>query len=469
MENKKLKTIATLFLAIIIILMQTTIIQNPAEAAASNGYLVLVEDKDGTWTSYKNYVEVSPKNKLMVKASSLSKAIGMKYKKTSSKKFYVANGKSQNIYTLGKINYTYSNGTKTLTKKSDTQPYTSKIFKANMISYKSLNTLIYTDCYQGTAAGTYQDAGYDGVLCFSKYNAINKLPEPEGESWDTVKGYKKINDFMQVKMVLADENTTTAPNLAKLKRDATSYNSDLYYGTDYCWDTPDGPKDLYSNIKYGSGEVELHYFAYISKVEKAVRNFGVGINTEFAEVPKNKNEGDSSIETFTLAAGSIIEWHVKFNIDLMNTAIGSGKQKVYMTFDDVLDMGFLNLYTNIPTGKSFSLTQGLNGSDVTCSYLYVGGNPYAVEYYFTLETGDYGGTYTLSFPNDTSTDQQTFTAKAKSVYQLTYTYGIKYSSSYDYKYKLEFSLSGPQSASITTNDRHPGKLTIGSLKVENTK
>jgi hypothetical protein len=441
----------------------------PLAEAKAKEYLVLVEEKDGTWSRYEGYTEVKKDGIVMVKAAALAKAAGGTYIENSTSDFSIAYGKKENIYTRGSRKYQFNDGNKAVYKKAKYQPYSSK--EANLIDYTTLRTLFHVAYYQGKKAASYQEDGYEGVLCFSGYHNIRQLPEnvagsEGGTAEGTAEGYVQVNDYMQVKVNLADEASTTLTDISAIKKQTPGSVDDLNFSLWYYWDTPEGKKDLYtSEFNVGSGEVELHAYLYMLK-PAALHSFGVGMNVEFGELIKDKKNGNAELASYQPAIGSIIEYHVKLNIDQMKHTFDAGRQKLNLYADGGTNsLGMFYFNTSSTTGRSFKLSRGFSGQETTLNYKYSGGKPYAVEYYFTLETGEYGGSYSLGFPIEGSTDTQTFTTKPLSVYQITYTYGIKYSASTNHKYTLEFALVGPKSVTIKSVDTHPGKLTKGSLKV----
>jgi hypothetical protein len=148
-------------------------------ATGEKGYLMLVQEKDGSWSEYGNCIEILPKDILMVNASEAAVNIGINFKKKDSKTFTISNGKKRNTYTKDSATYQYDNGKKTVAKKTGYKSYVSADNKANMIEYSTLENLIYVKLFNKEKAGDYQAAGYAGVLCLSKYHKITKLPEME--------------------------------------------------------------------------------------------------------------------------------------------------------------------------------------------------------------------------------------------------------------------------------------------------
>ncbi len=151
-----------------------------AEAATGEkGYLLLVQEKDGSWSEYGGCIEKLPKDILMVNASEVAVKTGINYKKNGSKTIIISNGKKKNTYTKDSTTYQYSNGKKTITKTEDYKSYVNAKNKANMIEYSTLKNLIFIKLFNQEEAGEYQAAGYAGVLCLSKYHKVTKLPEME--------------------------------------------------------------------------------------------------------------------------------------------------------------------------------------------------------------------------------------------------------------------------------------------------
>lgn len=181
MKTIKASKLAIIAVFLVIGIMMPVLLSAVKALAAteSKGYLILVEEKDGTWSSYENYVEVKSNDKLMVNAYSVAKAVGIKYKRADSKNFMLSNGKKVNTYTKGTVKYKFNNSSKSVTKNAAYKPYTSTAYNANMVEYSSLATLINVKYYKASEAGDYQKAGYQGVICLSLYHKITSLPAKE--------------------------------------------------------------------------------------------------------------------------------------------------------------------------------------------------------------------------------------------------------------------------------------------------
>ncbi len=192
-KSKKAAVILMAFLMAMALLTVARPINLAAASAKSNIYLVLVEEKDGTWCSYDDYVEVISADKLMVRAFDLAEAIGVQYKKTSAKNFTISNDKKVNTYTLGSSKYKYLNNGKSATKVATYKAFLSDTYHTNMVDYNTLKTLVNVKYFKETEAKDYyKKLKYQGVICFSKYNKITALPPlEEGTRVTTQDEFKK--------------------------------------------------------------------------------------------------------------------------------------------------------------------------------------------------------------------------------------------------------------------------------------
>ncbi len=118
-----------------------------------------------------------------------------------------------------------------------------------------------------------------------------------------------------------------------------------------------------------------------------------------------------------------------------------------------------------PDGTNFSFQQGWEGK--LGSWRYIGGAQVGYECFFTLCTGSNGGQYEITFPlPDGTTDVETFTTEADSVYKLTYTYGLSGSGSqYDYNGTALWSGPNGESGSFSLSFSG-GNVSAGDLSVE---
>lgn len=168
----------------VMIVCLTFIYSNSRETCASNSdqYLVLVQQKNGSWIEYKNIIEVSSRGNLMVKAKTLSKALGFSYK-NYSKSFVIRRSSTKyNSYGKNKIEYTYTNGTVKSSKLASNEAYTSNTSKYNLCQVSTLSTLVNYKYFDKPDIKSYSE--YSGVICYSKYKEI-PISVPESEPTPT--------------------------------------------------------------------------------------------------------------------------------------------------------------------------------------------------------------------------------------------------------------------------------------------
>ena len=286
------------------------------------------------------------------------------------------------------------------------------------------------------------------------------VPKPSSDSGNS-------GIWLDARIKFKDESTTTRPD--SWPRDAN--NISLFIGDGYAstlsWsEAPDGSTlSPEATLHAASGTAKLYSYWVVSEpasVELAIICDGTKVHT---------------IKDFTVKAGDYVDIEITVDMAALSAKLGEGDHKVSIAYvkpvyvdgellynDDRVLQAY-NLVTGA-MGAAFKFSEGLSGSAITNNYLYAGGKAYGVQYFFTLETGQYGGEYTMSFPAEDGTDNQTFTAEPNSIYHITYTYGIDYSDAYSYNYEFSVGLSGPKSAALSFNSRHPGKIKMGNFKIE---
>lgn len=142
-----------------------------AYAVTGNNYLVLIQQKDGSWKEYTNLIEVSGGGNLMIKAKRISKALGYSYEKSKNDTFVIKKDvATYNTYTKNVNEFIYTNGSEEITMMAAEMACASKQSEYNLCTISSLNPLVNYKCFNSTAAEEYSD--YDGVVCFSKYKEI---------------------------------------------------------------------------------------------------------------------------------------------------------------------------------------------------------------------------------------------------------------------------------------------------------
>lgn len=164
------KSIA-IMLAIILCILNIGIYKKQAYADNTNKYLVLVEQKNGSWKQYNNLVELSDSGYLMIKAKRIAKSLGYTYIKNSNGTFDVKKDESiYNSYIKNDNEYKYFDGIEEFTKLSPENAYTSKQSEYNLCQVSTLSTLVYYKCFSNLEIQEYSDL--DGIICFSKYKDI---------------------------------------------------------------------------------------------------------------------------------------------------------------------------------------------------------------------------------------------------------------------------------------------------------
>lgn len=181
MKKINKKTIAVL---ISIILVLSFFYQNEKETYASNTnkYLVLVQQKDGSWKAYENIVEESSNGSLMIKVKLVSKALGFTYKKNTNETFTIKRSTTRyNTYTKNQTKFKYTNGSNKSNRIATNIAYTSKQSKYNVCQANTLSSLVHYKYFDGSKTNDYKS--YRGVICYSKYKKIpsdvpNSTPAP---------------------------------------------------------------------------------------------------------------------------------------------------------------------------------------------------------------------------------------------------------------------------------------------------
>lgn len=202
-------------------------------AGSSDRFLVLVQQKDGTWKRYENLVEKSESGSLMIKAKAVSKVLGLTYKKSSDGTFFVKRSKTRyNTYTKNSKAYSYTNGAVVTAKSAQESAYTSKQSKYNLCQINTLSTLVHYRYFDNVKSIGYED--YKGVICYSKYDPIpdkepvsepvptkkptpTPIPEPTSISIEGVE-FPVRKSFLSLKEAMSDWGGTT-PIWGKLERE----------------------------------------------------------------------------------------------------------------------------------------------------------------------------------------------------------------------------------------------------------
>ncbi len=166
LNNRMIAIMLIMFLSLIFFLHDTGI----THAGNSKPYLVLIQQKNGTWKRYENLVETSEGGSLMVKAKLISKALGLTYKKNSSG-FVIKRGTDRYItFTRDSKEYIYTDGASFTTGNAPEKAYISKLSSYNLCQVSTLSKLVNYKYSTSTKTKGYES--YRGILLFSKYNTI---------------------------------------------------------------------------------------------------------------------------------------------------------------------------------------------------------------------------------------------------------------------------------------------------------
>ncbi len=163
----------SIVMLVAIIVCISCLFQNEKETYASNSnkYLVLVQQKNGSWKEYEHMIEESSSGNLMIKAKLLSKELGFTYKNTGNGTFVIKRSSTRyNTYTKKNAKFTYTNKSVNSIKLASNIAYTSTTSKHNVCQVNSLSTLVNYKYFNSTTTKDYLN--YSGVICYSKYKKI---------------------------------------------------------------------------------------------------------------------------------------------------------------------------------------------------------------------------------------------------------------------------------------------------------
>ena len=217
MRNVHKKAIAIIL--VLICFLNVGIYKQEANASSSSKYLVLVQQKNGSWKEYRDIIEVSDNGYLMIKAKRISKALGFTYVKNNNGSFEIrSNDTIYNTYTKAFNEFVYNDGVEEIVKMSPEKAYTSKKSEYNLCQISSLATLVYYKTFNNPGIEEY--SSYEGIICFSKYENIpetvpvielkpSKVPTIIGEPEETTLEIQGVEipvraDFLERDKALSD-------------------------------------------------------------------------------------------------------------------------------------------------------------------------------------------------------------------------------------------------------------------------
>jgi ABC-type cobalt transport system substrate-binding protein len=173
-QKKSIKILFVILLCLICFCHNT----EETYARNSNKYLVLVQQKNGSWKEYQNIIVESSSGNLMIKAKTISNALGFNYKNYNGTYVIKRSSTRFNTYRKDKLLYTYTNGTVVAEKLASNVVYTDKTSKYNLCQVSTLSTLVNYKYFSTTNTNYHKN--YTGIICYSKYNKIpTSVPVPE--------------------------------------------------------------------------------------------------------------------------------------------------------------------------------------------------------------------------------------------------------------------------------------------------
>ncbi|TAH75048.1 MAG: hypothetical protein EWM47_00645 [Anaerolineaceae bacterium] len=166
-----IKTIAILALMLVAMLPNST-----TSANTDKGYLLIFEQKDGTYKTFDNLVYKTSNNYLLVKAKSTAKALGLKYQNGNglNKGCKISLGSKQLTYTRNSKTYYYSS--EGSIKKMLANYKQVLIASTNMVHYSTLSAFYGCSYFNTEQNEGYNSNGYKGVIVYSAKQKNPTLP-----------------------------------------------------------------------------------------------------------------------------------------------------------------------------------------------------------------------------------------------------------------------------------------------------
>lgn len=176
------KKLTAFLLSIVLCFLNINHITIKAYAGSADQYLVLVQQKDGSWKGYDNFIEISKRSNLMVKAKPLAKALGFTYKRNDDGTFLIKSSSDRyNTYTKNSREYIYTDQSEEVKRSASDIAYTSKASMYNLCQVSTICTL--ADYKVFISPNTKKYSGYKGIICYSRYQKIPvSVPEYDFKS-----------------------------------------------------------------------------------------------------------------------------------------------------------------------------------------------------------------------------------------------------------------------------------------------
>ena len=167
----------------LIVLVITVNLTTPASVSAASGKCgVIIGDKSNNYKLYNNLVVLSPTKNIMVKAYSISKALGLSYSYDSNKNKLTIKNPNNGKYLefiRGSKSYTYysSSTAKGITKTAVYKFYYDDSSKCYVIHMTTLNNIVGYNYYSDISNTYYSNMGYGSLLSYS-INGYSKTDIP---------------------------------------------------------------------------------------------------------------------------------------------------------------------------------------------------------------------------------------------------------------------------------------------------
>lgn len=225
------KVLVSLLVAIFI----TNLMLPNQASAVTTKYGVIVGDKDNNYKLIYNMIVLSPTGNLMIKAYSISKALGLTYSYNSTtKKLTIKNPNNGKylVYTSGKKELLYySSATSSGTVKTAAYKfYYSSTSKSNVVHVATLQYILGYKYYKDID-NYYSDMGYQGIVAYSinGYSTYDIPITEEVISYINAKTFtsqEELLDAVRINMVMRKTGVVFHTNRAVME-DIGSKNSIL--------------------------------------------------------------------------------------------------------------------------------------------------------------------------------------------------------------------------------------------------
>lgn len=207
-----------LLITLLIAVFTISMLQPAREASAASKYGVVLGTKDYNFTLNNSLTVLSPAGNLMVKAYSLSKALGLTYSyNTDTKKLTIKNpvtGKYL-VYTNGSSTFTYYSGNtaKPAVKTATYKCYYDSVTNTYVVHASSLKYIVTYNYYKDLSGSHYGEMGYKGVLVYSMngYSSYDMPVTAEVLNYINSKTFtsaQELLDAVRLNLMMRNTNAT---------------------------------------------------------------------------------------------------------------------------------------------------------------------------------------------------------------------------------------------------------------------